>query len=91
MEQTKITLESLSMDLLRVALGYHRGSTTMAKRFSEEALKRIDEIDAKAIKPYLARILSKLPSILENSDTTRIAEDTLMYSTICKNYAKKFL
>ena len=90
MDNTKIAIESLSMDLLRIALGYHRGSNKMAKRFSEEALKRINEIDSSKLKPYLANILKKLPPILLNRDKERVAEDTLMYSIICKNYAKKF-
>lgn len=86
----KITIESLSMDLLRVALGYHRGSNKMAKRFSEEALKRVNEIDSKEIKPYFVRILNKLPIALLNDDVKRISEDALMYSTLCKNYTKHF-
>ena len=90
MNKTKIALESLSMDLLRVALGYHRGSILMAKRFTEEALKRKDEINVLEVKPYLAKILNKLPSVLLNEDKNRIAEDALMYSILCKNYAKKF-
>ena len=90
MDNTKIAIESLSMDLLRIALGYHRGSNKMAKRFSEEALKRINEIDSSNLKPYLARVLKMLPSILSNQNKERVAEDTLMYSIIFKNYAKKF-
>lgn len=87
----KIVIESLSMDLLRVALGYHRGSINMAKRFSEEALKRIDEIDLTQTKPYFVKIVKKLPSILISQDKGKIAEDALLYSILCKNYAKKFL
>lgn len=88
---TKIALESLSMDLLRVALGYHRGSDKMAKRFSEEALKRKEEINLSEIKAYLSDILNKLPSILSKKDTREVSEYTLVYSIICRNYAKKFL
>ena len=89
--KTKVLVESLSMDLLRIALGYHRGSIMMAKRFSEEALKRIKEIDNSKVKPYFTNILNLLPAILSNSDRDRVAEDALMYSTLCKNYATKFL
>lgn len=87
----KIAIESLSMDLLRVAVGYHRGSISMAKMFTKEALKRINEIDTSFVKPYLAKIIKKLPSILSNKDRDHLAEDALMYSIIFKNYAKKFL
>ncbi|KKR50041.1 MAG: hypothetical protein UT87_C0021G0001, partial [Candidatus Levybacteria bacterium GW2011_GWC1_40_19] len=40
MNRNKIAIESLSMDLLRVALGYHRGSNKMTKNFLREAKKR---------------------------------------------------
>ena len=89
-QETKIAIESLSMDLMRVALGYHRRSTSMAKRFSQEALKRCQEIRSSEIKPYFVRILKKIPFILEVSDKNILAENALMYSIICKNYAKKF-
>lgn len=88
--KNKIAIESLSMDLLRVALGYHRGSTRMAKRFSQEALKRYSEIQLSQLRPNFARVLHKIPSSLSGSDTSRIAEDSLMYSVLCKNYIKKY-
>ena len=55
----KIIIESLSMDLLRVALGYHKGSVKMASRFAEEAGKRVEEIDQSTVKPYFLKILKK--------------------------------
>lgn len=91
MNNTKIVVESLSMDLLRVALGYHRGSTGMAKRFTKEALKRKNEIDKSQIKPYFKKILETIPSVLSKENKDRVAEDALLYSILCKNYAKKFL
>lgn len=91
MNKNKIAIESLSMDLLRVALGYHRGSAKMAERFSEEALKRVEEIELSNVKPYFAKILNKLQASLIEKDQDRIAEDALMYSTLCRNYAQKFL
>lgn len=87
----KVVIESLSMDLVRVALGYHRGSIKMAKRFSEEALIRSSEIEKSELKPNFVKILGKLKSILENVDKNRIADDALMYSILCKNYARKYL
>lgn len=86
----KIAIESLSMDLLRVALGYHRGSLKMAKRFSEEAIKRMEEIDRSNIKPYFSKLLDDLYSTLNTDKGNEIAEDALMYSVRCKNYAKHF-
>ena len=91
MNKNKIAIESLSMDLLRVALGYHRGSIKMAERFSQEALRRISEIEKSKVKPYFAKILNSLPSELSKKDKLEVAENSLMYSTLCRNYAKKFL
>jgi hypothetical protein len=90
MNSNKIAIESLSMDLLRVALGYHRGSQKMAERFLEEVQERIDDIQKSKLKPYFARILKNLPSDLSDTDKERVAENALMYSVICKNYAKNF-
>ncbi len=87
----KVALESLVMDLKRVALGYHRGSFIMAKRFTQEALKRKQEINEKEIKPYIKTILNNLDTILHNVHTEKIAEDSLMISTILQNYTQKYL
>jgi hypothetical protein len=86
----KIAIESLSMDLLRVALGYHRGSIKMAERFSQEAIKRVEEIDTANIKPYFSKVLQDIIGLLKNEVKDKIAEDALMYSVRCKNYAKHF-
>lgn len=86
----KTIIESLSMDLLRVALGYHRGSNNMARRFSDEALLRISEINKSSVKPYFVEILTKIEYTLNISDTEKIAEDALMYSTLCKNYSNHY-
>lgn len=86
----KIVIESLSMDLLRVALGYHKGSIKMGDRFKREALKRCSEIETSQLRPNFARVLAKIFSTLSYSDTSRIAEDSLMYSTICRNYVKHY-
>ena len=86
----RIVIESLSMDLLRVALGYHRGSVKMAARFVEEANKRIIEVDQDDIKPYFKKILNKLPLALSQKNVNDVAEDALMYHTLCKNYAKHY-
>ncbi len=90
MDKTKQVIESLSMDLLRVALGYHRGSNKSAKRFADEALKRKNEIEMSSLKPYFAKCLNELDEKLANPNTQEVAEDALMYSVISRNYAKKF-
>lgn len=85
MTNNQTALSSLAMDLKRAALGYHRGSITMADRFLKEALKRKSEIDLETVKPYVANLLRKLDGLVREKDTTRIAEDALMYSILFQN------
>jgi len=87
----KIAIESLSMDLLRVANGLHNKSFTIANRFSDEALKRCREINTEGVKPYFVKILRKVNICLSSQPVERTAEDALMYSILCKNYARKYL
>ena len=87
MTTTQIALSSLALDLKRVALVYHRGSTTMADRFLEEALNRKKEIDTSSIKPYLQKILLKIEDISFENENLRKAEDALLYSIIFQNAA----
>ncbi len=84
----KIIIESLAMDLKRVALGYHRGSKVMAERFKIEALKRGLELESQQIDDYLKTLLKKSKQALEGN-TDKIAEDSLMYSTLFQNYVVK--
>jgi hypothetical protein len=86
----KIVLESLSMDLLRVAKGFYRGSDRMAERFLEEALLRKSEVKQNEIKPYLKRILIAMEKSLKSNDKEKKAEDALMYSTLIRNYSQTF-
>jgi hypothetical protein len=86
----KIVLESLSMDLLRVAKGFYRGSDRMAERFLEEALLRKSEVNQNEIKPYLKRILIAMEKSLKSTDKEKKAEDALMYSTLIRNYSQTF-
>lgn len=86
MNKSNGAISSLAMDLKRVAIGYQRGSTKMADRFSEEALKRKGEVKLSEIKPYLRNYINKLPKILSQKDKEKLAEDALMYSTIFQNY-----
>ncbi len=86
----KIPLESMVMDLKRVALGYHRNSLVMAQRFYEEALKRRQELDLTTIKPYMHPIFEKIGTMKKQSNE-KIAEDALMYSILIQNYTRIFL
>ncbi len=87
----KTVIESLSMDLARAAIGYHRGSANMAQQFASEALKRCSEIKTTELRPYFSKVLNKIKSTLSQQVEDRTAEDVLMYSTLCKNYVEKYL
>ena len=89
MSETKIAISSLALDLKRVATGYWNGSNQTALRFSEEALKRKEEIANVEVKPYIRKFLNSLPEILAQKDKQKLAEDALMYSTLFQNYALK--
>jgi len=85
----KVILESLAMDLKRVALGFHRGSMSVAERFIKEALKRKGELDVKSLEPYVQKLIFKMEKSLKDSDNQKRAEDALMYSTLFQNAALK--
>lgn len=87
MTKNKTEIAALAMDLKRIALGYHSGSTKTAVRFTQEALKRKEEIDVRYEAEYINKILKTLPKTLSQKDKKRLAEDALMYSTIFQNYA----
>lgn len=84
----KIIIESLAMDLKRVALGFHRGSFVMANRFKEEALKRAKELENQNTSAYIKKLLVYVKQML-NQTKDRIAEDALMLSTLFQNFAIK--
>lgn len=85
---TKVIIESLSMDLLRVALGLHRGSQAMAKKFEKEALNRSLELESFHPKNlYLQNLISKTKKTLRNNSPKK-AEELLMYSVLFKNFAQ---
>ncbi len=84
----KIIIESLAMDLKRVALGLHRGSINMANRFRVEAFKRAAELESLEPNAYLKKLLAYMKKmIIGKSD--RVAEDALMLSTLFQNFAIK--
>lgn len=89
MGNQRIIIESLAMDLKRVALGRYRGSSAMANRFKEEALKRESELRHQQ-NPYLTKLLDGIKLALSNQDRDS-AEDLLMYSTLFQNFALKIM
>jgi len=89
MNQNKIAISSLALDLKRVATLYFAGSEKSAQRFSEEALKRTAEIDRDKIPQYINEALNKVKVVLNKKAKLEKAEDALMYSTIFQNYVLK--
>lgn len=90
MNNQKIALASLAMDLKRVALALHRGSLSMANRFRKEALERSHELSVYSTQPYINKLLARLQKSLEGNDNEKIAEDALMYSTLFQNCSYPF-
>ncbi len=86
----KIVIESLAMDLKRIALGLHRNSLGMAKRFKEEALKRESELESFPLDNYLTKLVKSTKRVLSHN-SSRTAEDVLMLSVLFQNYAQKKL
>lgn len=91
MDKTYISLSSLAMDLKRVALGYHRGSTETAKKFLDEALKRKEEIDMTKVPAYVKNLLSKISQLNSLTDHQKVSEDALMLSTLLQNWCRSAL
>lgn len=82
---TKVIIESLAMDLLRAALGRHRGSLLMAERFEKEAVARIRELETVNPKDnyFNSLICRTSKSLLSKSE--KKADELLMYSVLFKN------
>ncbi len=87
MNEQKVVLELLAMDLRRVALGIQRGSFAMAKRFADEALKRKQEIDEQRLDPYMVKLLNSFDNNIVHLEKDRVGEDALMLSVLIQNYA----
>jgi hypothetical protein len=79
--ENKYILESLASDLKRVALGMHRGSNQMAKKFLKEAFKRKKELKQEKVPPYIQNLLNNL-------DKNSTADYALMCSTLIQNYTQ---
>lgn len=80
-----LIVESLSMDLLRAALGRYKGSLATAERFEQEALKRNQELESAKLKDrYLITLISKTNKSLKGNSVKK-AEELLMYSVLFKN------
>ena len=89
MENNKVILSSLALDLKRIALAYHRGSYKVGDRFVKETKRWMNEVDVEHIPPYIKRLLHAMDQSLKKHNKKRVAEDALMYSTLLQNYSIK--
>lgn len=90
MDNQKIVLESLAMDLKRAALGLHQGSPKMAEVFMKGALgykKQAAEYD---LDPYMVLLLKRIEDVLKNHAYGK-SDDLLMYGTLVQNFVLKFI
>lgn len=88
MNEQKIILQSLVMDLKRTALNLHSGSRDVAEQFRGEALKWEKELEKYEHDEYLQGLLEKSKfSLYDRSE--QAAEDLLMYSVLLQNYVLK--
>jgi hypothetical protein len=78
-KQLKI-IGALAMDLKRVSLGLYNGSTSVADRFWEEAIKKKSEIETSKVPDYIC-------SLLKDLKNKKDFEKLLMYSTLLQNYS----
>lgn len=85
--ENKIALSSLALDLKRIAIAYQRGSDKMAERFIQETKRWVKKVDIHNTPKYIQKLIQKLNNIFDNTDKTRVVEDSLMYSTLFQNYS----
>lgn len=91
MNETYYILESISLDLKRIALGIYHQSPETVLRFCAEIPKREKELTNEDLEPYLSSLIEKTNDVLKAIDSDRAAEDALMYSTLLHNYAQSRL
>ncbi|MGH7203354.1 MAG: hypothetical protein ACREHC_02845 [Candidatus Levyibacteriota bacterium] len=85
----KILLESMALDLKRVALGSYSKSTKMADRFLQEVFKRNEQLDYQSLPESLRKILLTMQKSFEQTNRQRLADDALMYSTLLLSFSKR--
>ena len=85
----KILLESMALDLKRVAIGAHRKSTKMSERFLQEVIKRNEQLDYQSLPISLKKLLLHMNKSFENKNSLQLADNALMYSTLLLSFSKR--
>lgn len=88
---TNRLLAALSMDLVRIGMGYKRGSMRMADRFCQEAKARCIELKDVELQEHIKIIVADILLIMDGEDKRAIAEKSLMYSTLLQNYVNRHI
>ncbi len=83
----KILLESMALDLKRIALGAKGNSQKMTDRFIEEVMKRERLLMKDTIPSSLEVVIENMKKKLISSK--HLADDALMFSTILLSYSKQ--
>ncbi|OGY08248.1 MAG: hypothetical protein A2782_00525 [Candidatus Blackburnbacteria bacterium RIFCSPHIGHO2_01_FULL_43_15b] len=92
MNEVKLAVGSLALDLKRTGLYLHQNALSTASGFEEEAHKRIKEISLENVDPYLVQLVKGAESVLQMPVTEdRKAEDAIMYARLLQNYTQKYL
>jgi hypothetical protein len=86
MEEDKLNLLSLSMDLKRICSGIQRKSYGMADEFARQAKRWLR---VKTDMYHTQEILKEVKQILDRPNSLQKAEDCLMYSILLQNRAMK--
>jgi len=84
----KILLESIALDLKRIAMAYHTNSFKTAARFYTEVQKRREMLTNDHLPKSVIMLFVAMDKHMQRNDTKRNAEDALMYSTIFLSLAK---
>jgi hypothetical protein len=85
----RILLQSIALDLKRVAIGHHSGSVKMANRFLQEALKRNAELDTTYLTKTVRRLTEKMIDLKKETDPNQLAEDALLLSILFLSFSKQ--
>jgi hypothetical protein len=84
-------LAALSMDLVRISMGYKRGSIRMADRFCQEAKARCIELKGVELQDHIQEIIVDIMIVMDHEDKAIVAEKSMMYSTLLQNHVNRRL
>jgi hypothetical protein len=85
----KLLLESIALDLKRVAIGTQAHSLKMSERFLQEVFKRRKMLVEAELSEPIKSSLNHMEMKLFDKNSTRLAEDALMFSNIFLSFAKQ--